>query len=554
MKRTILPESVADRAVPRDGVGVIIVGAGPVGLALAIECGTRGVACLVVEERDRGRLVPRAKLANVRTMEHMRRWGIADEVRSAAPLSADFSTDIAFVTSVFGREITRFTNVFFTGSERDARFAEAAQQIPQYVLEPVLRRAAERLPSVRFLDGWRVDNVSERDHDVVARIVRDGHAPADVRGRYLVGCDGAGSTVRERTAIVMRGDRGLAQNLGVVFRAPTLEGLLPFRPALHFWTVNDATPSYMGPADRSGLWWLQATAIDQAVDLAKVDPKDVVAGALGERIPVEIVNVDPWRAHAMTAEHVREGRIFLAGDAAHVHSPMGAHGMNQGIGDAVDLGWKLAAVLQGWGGEQLLESYAIERQPVHARLTAEATHNYNLVANHFVRPGLDADTSEGRRLREEVAADIQARKRREFFSLGLVLGNVYEHSPVVAGDFRSAHDADSTVFAPTLLAGGRTPHAWRDDGSSLFDHFGLGFTLLHFEGADRSSVQEAADEVEIPVRIVAIDEPHIRGLYDAQFVLVRPDQVVAWHGDRLPADFRGLFDLVRGGTGQANRV
>jgi 2-polyprenyl-6-methoxyphenol hydroxylase-like FAD-dependent oxidoreductase len=518
-----------------DQSGVIIVGAGPVGLALALELGNRRIPCVVVEMRNRGRLVPRAKMANVRTMEHMRRWGIAEEVRQASPLPAEYSTDVSFVTTVLGEEITRFTNVCFSQLQRDQRFAEAAQQIPQYALEPVLRRAADALPSVEFLEGWRLETAVDRGGEALATIVNEAGETRTIAAQYLVGCDGGGSTVRDQIGATLVGERALAQNLGIVFRAPDLADRIRVPPALHFWTVNAVTPSYMGPADRHGLWWLQATAIDPEIDIDDLDPVKVVWGALGEELPVEIVNVDPWLAHALTADKVRRGRVFLAGDAAHLHTPMGAHGMNQGVGDAVDLGWKLAAVLDGWAGESLLDSYELERTPLHARVTNEATHNYSLLSNHFVRPGLDAATPEGGALRRALAADIQLHKRREFFSLGLVLGHVYEASSIIVPDESApAPSSDVVSFESMLVSGGRALHAWRSDGSSLFDHFGANMTLLTFDGGQGSPLVRAARDRGVPLRVVAVTEPEIKELYRSQFALIRPDQIVCWHGDTLP--------------------
>jgi 2-polyprenyl-6-methoxyphenol hydroxylase-like FAD-dependent oxidoreductase len=526
---------------------VVVAGAGPVGLALAVELGLRGVPCVVIEPRLRARLVPRAKLANVRTMEHMRRWGIADELRQATPLPAEFSTDIAFVTSVLGHEITRFSNVFFTRLERDDRFSEPAQQVPQYVLEPVLRRRAEQLPCVTFVEGWRVESFVETDSgvDVIAR--DDASNERLFQASYLVGCDGAGSTVRDLLAIEMVGRRGIARNYGVVFRAPQLNKMLRVPPALHFWTVNALTPSYMGPGDRDGLWWLQATAIDPATDMDRLVPLEVVRGAIGAPIDVEVVKIDPWEAHALAAERVRQGRVFLAGDAAHLHSPMGAHGMNQGVGDAVDLGWKLAAVIGGWAPDALLDSYEAERRPLHARVVEEATLNYGSLANQYVRPGLDGDGPEGERLRASVAKLIQTDKRREFFSLGLVLGHVYEGSPIVVPDGAAPYEPQVESFTPTARPGARAPHAWLPDGSSLFDKFGMELTLLSFDpNADTRKGEAAAARRGIPVRVVVVDDRSVRELYGSALALVRPDQVLVWRGDALPAEPGEILDIVTG--------
>jgi hypothetical protein len=379
-------------------------------------------------------------------------------------------------------------------------------------------------------------------------VIRDAAgAEQTVHTRYLVGCDGAASTVRRRLEIPLRGQRSIARNYGIVFRSPELSRILPFRPALHFWTVNAETPCYMGPSDRDDLWWMQATAIDPAVDMDALTPHDVVRGAVGRAIELEVVNIDPWEAHALTAERVRAGRVFLAGDAAHMHSPMGAHGMNQGIGDAVDLGWKLSAVLAGWAAPGLLDSYAAERGPLHARVTAEATTNYGALANHFVVPGLDDDGPQGEMRRAEVAERIQREKRREFYSLGLILGHVYEGSPVVVADGTPAPAPEVETFTPRARPGGRTPHAWMPDGSSLFDHLGDGLTVLRLApDADAEPFERAAAERGIPLRTVAADAPGVAGAYARRLALVRPDQVLVWHGDEAPADAGSVLDVAIG--------
>jgi 2-polyprenyl-6-methoxyphenol hydroxylase-like FAD-dependent oxidoreductase len=531
---------------------VVIAGGGPVGLSLALELGLRNIPCVVVEPRDRTRFVPRAKLANVRTMEHLRRWGLADELRAATPLPADFSTEIAFVTSLRGHEITRFSNVFFTAPGGDARFAEPAQQVPQYVLEPVLKARAARSPCVRFLDGYRVERFREHDDGVDVLVRGVAGESETIRAQYLAGCDGGGSTVRRGLGIAMVGQRGIARNYGVVFRAPRLAGLVPFEPALHFWTVNPKMPAFMGPLDRQELWWLQATAIDPGVDMDRLDASKVVRDAIGVDLELEIVTTDPWEAHALSAERLRDGRVFVAGDAAHLHSPMGAHGMNQGIGDAVDLGWKLAAVLDGWGHPELLDSYERERGPLHVRVIEEATTNYSALSNHFIRPGLDDEGPTGRELRRLLADEIQRVKAREFYPLGLVLGHVYEGSPVVVPDGTPAPPDDAVDYIPRARPGARIPHAWLAAGVSLFDRLGPELTLLRFgPDADAGRLERAIAGRGLPVRVVTIDEPEIRRQFGSRLALVRPDQVLAWHADAEPRDPETVLDVI---TGRSTRT
>jgi 2-polyprenyl-6-methoxyphenol hydroxylase-like FAD-dependent oxidoreductase len=527
---------------------VAVVGAGPVGVALALELGLRGVECTVIEPDPRDRLVPRAKLANVRTMEHCRRWGIARAVRAASSLPASFSTEIAFVTSLGGFELTRFENVFFTAPTGDDRFSEPAQQIPQYQLEPVLRRSAVSFPTVRFLDGHRAIRITQDDKTVrTATLDASGRAGPEVAAEYLVGCDGARSTVRDLLGIGVGGIRTIARNFGVVFRAPALRDEIRFAPALHYWITNPERPSFMGPLDTVDLWWLQATAIPPELDLDDLDPAELVAASIGLDVDLEVITTDPWEAHALLADRLRDRRCFLAGDAAHVHAPMGAHGMNLGMGDAVDLGWKLAAVLDGWADSSLLDTYELERTPLHQRVIDEATTNYASPPNQFAAFGLETQGPAGDARRRDVAGTIRAAKQREFSSLGLVLGHAYEPSPIVASDGIAPAPESVVQFDPIARPGGRAPHAWLAPHRSLFDLFGLGFTLLRFdETLDPTPLASAAATRHIPFSIQTIPDPLVRPLYQHDLALVRPDQHVAWHGDVLPDDPGQLLDLVTG--------
>ena len=512
---------------------VVIAGAGPVGLALALELSQRAVPSLLVDPGEERRGAPRAKLTNVRSMEHMRRWGLAEELRKAAPLPRDYSNDILFVTRLTGHLLTRFTDVFASTPVRRDEFPEPSQQVPQYVVEEVLREAVSRSDLVTRLPG-SVTGFTEADHRVSVGI--DGESSA-VEAEYLIGCDGGRSTVRGALGAEMVGDYAIKQNLGVVFRAPELAALHPHGPALHYWLVNDGAPGFMGPVDLDGHWWLIRTDIPSEQDPLQLDAAQLVRDAVGAPIEPEILVLDPWQAHRLTAVPVASTRVILAGDAAHLHPPFGAHGMNMGVGDAVDLGWKLAATLDGWAGNGLLASYATERQPLHQRVVDEAAFNNTLLANSYVSSDLEHDP----RARARAGEEIQRGKLREFSSLGLVLGYSFDYSPLVLPDGSEPVEQSVTVYWPSSRPGSLLPHRWLENGSSLYDRLGPWFTLLRPRGQESEAADAfaaAADELGIPLRVLEDERDDL--------VLVRPDRIVCWRKSSYADAPRDVLEVATG--------
>jgi 2-polyprenyl-6-methoxyphenol hydroxylase-like FAD-dependent oxidoreductase len=529
---------------------VLIVGGGPVGLALAIELGQRGIRCILVERNDRVGYAPRAKTTNVRTCEHLRRWGIADQLRGASPLGIDYPSNVVFATRLGGHLLTRFDNAFDCAPGRNPYYSEHAQWIPQYLVEEVLRAHAQSFSCVSLCFNTEFLDFEQHERGVHAR-VRDLEIAAEtsIACAFLVGADGARSAVRDAIGAKMQGMRGLSRNYNIVFRAPGLAGKHGHGPAVMYWQVNGDVPSLVGPMDRGDKWFFMPTSVPDGMKLADFEAPSLIRTATGIDLPYEILSSDEWVASRLIADRYRDGRVFLAGDACHLHPPFGGHGMNMGVSDAVDLGWKMAAFLQGWGGPVLLASYEGERRPVHEFVMDEAVTNHALLGNQLWRDGIESDDAAGVRIRQEVGARIRAAKIREFKSLGVVLGYRYDGSSVIVGDGTCAPASDPLNYQPCARPGCLAPHAWLDDGASLYDKFGLGFTLLADQASaapELAQLRDMAETAGFPLKIIQPGGSTIADLYHARYTLVRPDQHVAWRGNAWPADVVALFKQVSG--------
>ncbi|HUZ74493.1 MAG TPA: FAD-dependent monooxygenase [Stellaceae bacterium] len=534
---------------------VLIVGGGPVGLALAADLGRRGIECTLVEQGDGTIYHPRANTVNSRTMEFCRRWGIAEEVRQAGT-PPDFPLDIIYCTGLNGYMLARVDRPTYGGHKPLPTTPERSQRCNQLFFDPIMRKLAARFASVRLRYRCRFESFTETADGVLCQVhdlAADRHET--IKARFLVACCAGRSSVPQALGVRWEGQPVLSYHLNVFLKLKELWTRHDKGKAAFYFFIDE---SGSGPSlielDGRELWRLGLSTGQELVAPENVDVPAIVNAFIGPGIPYELVSILPWTCRSIVADTWHRGNVFLAGDAVHQHSPSGGFGMNTGLGDAVDLAWKLAAALAGWSGPALLESYAIERKPVARRIVREATENQGPLADHKTLALVRDPGPAGDGARRIISDAIVRERTKVFVSDGLVLGYRYDPSPVIVPDGTPPPAESVSRYTPTARPGSRAPHAWLDDGRSTLDLFGGGFVLLAFAGAaeEASPIAAAARSRGVPLETVAIGDPAIAALYERRLVLVRPDGHVSWRGDAPPEDPLALIDHVRGAAGNSS--
>ena len=529
-------------------VPVLITGGGPVGLGLAIELGLHRIPTRLIEMRDGTVVVPKMSQVHARSLEFCRRWGIAERVFEAG-FPKHHPQDFIYVTTLVGHELFRLSRPSYLEQPCDAGSPVRDYQCPQLYFDPILRGFAETLAPVELSYFTRLDSFVEQADRVIATItdMRSG-AQSTLSCRYLVGCDGAQSLVRERLGIAMGGAGHLDLSVSIFFRSAEL-------PSLHdkgwgrFYRFNDEGGcwSEMVAVNGKDLWRLTIlTGLDPT---AAFDPEACLLRAIGRPFAHEIISVLRWDRIEFIAHRYRQGRVFIAGDAAHQNSPTGGLGMNTGFADAFDLGWKLAAMLDGWGGERLLESYEAERRPVAIRNAEECSRLFRDAAALPGVAALTTTTPEGELARQRYVEVLRANMKASISSITeqVKLGFCYEGSPVIWPDGTPPLPTTGK-YIPSTRPGTRAPHAWLADGRSTLDLFGDGFTLLRLGTSppDATALTDAAARRGVPLHVTDLADPKIAALYERKLVLVRPDGHVAWRGESCPTDALAVIDRLRG--------
>jgi 2-polyprenyl-6-methoxyphenol hydroxylase-like FAD-dependent oxidoreductase len=537
---------------------IVVAGAGPVGMCLAIEAAMRGHDVVVVEPRAAGE-PPSAKCNTVaaRTMETFRRFGIADQVRSAG-LPDDYPTDVIYTTSVAGPEIVRIPQPSRQERPRpgypdsDWLTPEPVARISQIYLEPILDAHLRSRPNVTVLNGASVEGYEQSDDGVTTHVRREDGAEVVLRSRFLVGCDGGRSTIRKAMGVALAGDAEIGRTRTSLVRSAEILPLFgDRRPAWMSWIVNEQVRGNVIAIDGRELWLLHRAV--PGVDFDAVDPDASIQALLGAGRPVgyEVVHHEDWVGRRLVAERFRDGNVFIAGDAAHLWVPYAGYGMNAGIADGVELAWLLAAVLDGWAPDAILGVYEAERLPITDQVSRMAMdlvlENAAALAERPPTPELADPGPTGAELRAVIGPILRDLNVPQFAPEGLNFGYFYDASPIIAYDGVEPPGYTMGGVTPSTVPGCRMPH-FEIDGRPVLDLLGSDYTLLRFDpDLDVVAFVDAAASAGLPIVVVDAARPAQPPVFEHALLIVRFDQHVAWRGDDVPAGTQ-LVDLLRGAS------
>ena len=546
---------------------VLIAGGGPFGLMLANELGRRHIRCLLVDPKPSTAFNPQANATQARTMEHFRRLGFAQEIRDQG-LPPHHPTDITYLTRFSGIELARLRLPTAAAAPQAIKAmtgswsaAELPHRVSQKFVEVTLRHHAEKWKRNDIRYGWKLESFSdesqspeqtesdESNYPILAVIQSANSTTAatlQVRAKYLIGADGARSFIRHELGIAWGGETGFKRNfmggkmLAVYLKAPHFYDRNPNDRAWMYVIVNPELRAFIMSVDGVSEFAFHVQMADDAATeaLTKEDAQRLFAQAYGQPIEIEILSMATWLAgHALVADSFQKGHVFLGGDAVHLFTPTGGLGYNTAVEDAVNLGWKLSAVLKGQAHPTLLNSYEIERKPLAIRNTGYARQFADSIGLFDADKELENNSPKGEQARSMASEYLNGHVRREFNIPGVTFGGRYAQSPLIISDGTQAPTDAANTYVPSACPGGRPPHAWMPDGSSLFDHFNFEWTLLvlghdsaHLP-ADVLKFTETASYQQLDLKVVRFDSQDMFDLYEAPLVLIRPDQIVAWRGN-----------------------
>ena len=531
---------------------VIVVGAGPVGLALAINLGRAGIKTILLERNPEPQFLPKMERCNARSMEMFRRIGLSKKIRDAG-LRADCPMDVFIVEDLTKPALLEEKHPSiqtFHEKIRECRDLsmplEPYQLISQYTLEPLLKAEAEALQSVEVLFGHELIEFSQSDDGVSVRFEDSDGQSKTLMAAYLVGCDGGSSPIRKQLGIKLRGEGGILELQQALFYCEELFERLPHGngpgQGRHYHRA-DAEHTFLIMQDSTKHWSLHATVPDAEAMKSKFEE------IVGFPVDYELLSCAPWRQNLLLADRYREGRVFLAGDSVHLVIPTGGLGMNTGVGDSFDLAWKLIGTLKGWGGPELLDSYEIERRQIGDRNVGASRYanvgrqKWRSIATDEIFDGTDAGELIKRYLIQ--VADSEQRKGNRM--IGAELGYRYVDSPCI-DNIPGGPEHRVGKYNPNVWPGSRLPHCWLDDGSALQDQLPETYILLSLgkKSLDTSKLRQSYEKIGAPVTEVRIESNRLRDLYGFDFLILRPDMHVVWRGNDAPQNPQEIASISTG--------
>lgn len=532
-------------------VDVVVAGGGPVGMTLAYVLAEFGVDVVLLERNPATTTHPKMDITNARSMELFEKVGLAERLRAVSvPESQPF--DVSWITTLNGHELHRFV---YPGvaevRERLRRINDGTQpsqppmRVSQVIIEPVLKQAIEEHPRVDVRFATAFDRFEEDGDGVVTTVITADGIERTIRSKWLIGCDGGGSRVRTQLGIDLSGRARVNERFITHFRSEARDLLQRWGAAWHY---QSSRGTLVAQNDHDV--WTLLTRFPEGMKPEDVDPSALLEAFVGEPIEHEVIVSNHWAPHLLVADSYGRGRVLLAGDAVHQYIPTGGYGMNTGIGDAFDLGWKLAATIAGFGGPELIASYESERRPVAlVNCAGSGRHNdVRMAIAELYAPELFEESQAGAQARSAAGAKIAAYGNAENESFGIELGYAYVGSPIVLNEEGDRVSHDPIDYVPSTTPGARLPSVYLADGGNLYDHLGEWFTLLTFTPLDTAALEDAARSAGVPLTVSNVDIRGHEHLYADPALLVRPDQHVAWRGIP-PVDTADALAIIATVTG-----
>lgn len=539
---------------------VIVSGAGPVGLCLALDLAGKGSRVLVVERKAEGTMTTvRCNHIAARSMETFRRFGLAQKIRNSG-LPADYDQSVSYRTTTVGVELTRiriparierFTELD-DGPDSWWPTPEPPHRMNQIYLEPILVEAAQAEPLIDLRYSAELVGFDQSEIGVAAQIDSTG-GQETVSASFLVGCDGGRSFVRQTIGASLHGDPVLQRVQSSYIRAPKLIESMSEKPAWAMFSMNPRRTGNIYSIDGKETFLLHNYLRDDEPEFDSVDRDTCIREILGvdQLFQYDIIANEDWIGRRLIADKMRDGRIFICGDAAHLWVPYAGYGMNAGIADAGNLAWLLAAVLQGWGGETMLDAYEAERLPITEQVSRYAMSHAAAMTKQrsSVPANIEDGTPEGAAARQKMGEEAYRLNVQQYCCAGLNFGYFYDQSPIIVSDGTQPPEYSMSEFTVSSVPGCRVPHFWLTESESLLDRLGSGYVLIRTDqSVDASDFQKWASEHQMPLTVLDVEPPpELAQHYPEPLVLVRPDHHVAWRGQGQSAlDAERVMSVVTG--------